>query len=314
MKLQFLFLLILCNCFAQEIYRPLSKDERKTFEKTANAIFEEYQNGNYGVIKRFGKSVLDTYSAIELDPDSKNLRPMYFQLKSMVSMASIQAQLDSLSQPVKYAITKSDYLACLENSQGLLTFLEVKNLDSLFKVRYSTLQNCQTKYFDSHKNLSTLGQIGKLKYYDRTLWTNQSKSVKAESLREFLVVSSSGNNDSLLSFQKRFPGLYTQDIETLKDKARSKAKLSVLRNPSKESINEYYQTYHESDPQIDKIMEDILYNDFKLEPSLVTANEYLLNFPISKRSALVKQFISKVQADSTHIQVSGDSQSIVQGQ
>ena len=274
---------------AETMYRPLSKADRKAFQKTATAFEAAYEAKNYTPINRFGASVLETYSAIEMDPDSRDLLGTFLHVRTIVQKSTIQASIDSLSQQTKKAVTDNNFLKCMETHQGLMGFLKSQGLDSLFQSNSISLSYCQSKLFDSDVTLNTLGKIAQFRFYDRDLWKKQSQRVEAESHQEFLAVSSSQNRDSLLQFQKMYPDLYPQDVQTLLEKCRQKHRLSVLRHPSKEDIVAFYRAYPEPDRELDSMMEDILYKAFMASGKPEAAKEYLLNFPDGPRSALLRR-------------------------
>jgi len=287
--IKLLILLIAVSLSAETVYRPLSKADRKAFQKTAMAFEAAYDAKNYTPINRFGTSVLETYSAIEMDPDSRYLLGTFLRVRAIVQKSAIQATIDSLSQQTKKAMAANNFLKCMETHQGLMAFLQSQSLDSLFQSNSISLSYCQTKLFDSDVTLSTIGKIAQFRFFDRDLWKKQSQRVEAESHQEFLAVSSSQNRDSLLRFQKMYPDLYPQDVQTLLEKCRQKHRLSVLRHPTKEDIVAFYQAYPEPDRELDSMMEDILYKAFMTTGKPQAAKEYLLNFPDGPRAALLRR-------------------------
>lgn len=286
--------MLIIACFvsalqAQTAYKPLSKSDRKAFQQTAAALEDAFETKNYAPINRFGASVVDTYSAIELDPNCRYLLSSYLHIRAIVQKSAVQASIDSLSLQIKAAMVANDFLKCMEAHQGLMLFLQSQDLDSLFQSNAISLAYCQSRLFESAATLKTLGRIAQLKFYDRNLWKKQSERVEAESHQEFLAVSSSQNRDSLLHFQKMYPDLYPQDVQTLLEKCRQKHRLSVLRHPSKEEIVAFYQTYPEPDRELDSKMEEFLYKAFMTTGKLEAAKEYLLNFPNGPRAALLRR-------------------------
>lgn len=292
-----LFVLLVASLQAETVYKALSKADRKAFQKTAAAFESAFEAKNYAPINRFGASVLETYSAIEIDPDSRELLTTYLRIRTIVQQSQVQFSIDSLSQQTKKAMADNNYLKCLEAHQALLEFLQNQGLDSIFQSYSISLSYCQSKLFDSDVTLSTLGKIAQFRFYDRGLWKKESQRVEAESHQEFLAVSSSQNRDSLLHFRKMYPDLYPQDVQTLLEKCRQKHRLSVLRHPTKEEIVEFYRAYPDPDRELNAMMEDILYKAFMTTGKPEAANEYLLNFPDGPRSALIRRNLQSLTPD-----------------
>lgn len=280
------------------LYKPLSKSEKKTFQATAKAFRAAYAERNFEAINRFGATVLETYAPIELDPECRELRPLFAEIRSIIESAQTLAALDSLAAAPEDARDRREWKTCMVSYQPFLAYLERRDMDSLFQVHYSRLLDCQKNLLRETRNLKALSGMAQLKYYDHSLWQRQNKSIQTQAFQEFFAVSASMNRDSLLAFRGRYPDLFTQDIQTLLEKTRQKHRLSVLRNPSKDGITGYYAVYPDRDPALDKLLEQSLFRAFQARPSPEAANKYLLSFPEGPGSPLVKDYLRIAFMDS----------------
>jgi hypothetical protein len=289
-RLKILLTLLLISISLAE-YKPLKRKERKAFLKAAEAVEIAVQENNREAIMRFAPGILKDYESVLLDPDSEKLREKYLFIEQALKNATNQGELAEITKKVDASITTGDYKGCITNYQEVLDYLSKKGLDSLMEEHERKLADCQVNLLAADKSVETLQFLSSHKYYDRVSWMDFSKSMESSISREFLELSASLDRNSIIEFKKKYPGLHERDVHTLLNKARDQHRLSILKNPSKDEIFKYYGIYPEKDAALEKLLEQILYSEWKQSQKIKDADRYLNYFPNSDRSNFIREWM-----------------------
>jgi len=95
----------------------------------------------------------------------------------------------------------------------------------------------------------------------------------------------------LMEFRDRYPGIRTRDIQSLLEKSKDQQRVSIMKNPSKELIFEYYSVYPDKDASMDKLLEKILYADWKQSQKIKDAEVFLMHFPNAEKSDFLREWL-----------------------
>ena len=290
----FVFVLFLCEVFAGN-YIPLTRADKRDFLKAVKAINTAVEAKNYVGVMRFGTGILEKYESILLDPGSEKLRSDYEAIAQLLSEIGRLHAVDTFEVRIA-KLTESqecwDLLGYLDNYFDYLN--EQKN-DSLIKVHIPIYNECIVKSFDGE--FESLRKLSEYKYakQQKTILDSLARVVEFSFKELFYQVSSSNNIEDLFAFRKAYPGLYTEDVNSLIANYRAKMKLGIKRKPSLDRIEAYYLIFPEADKLVDSVFQKVLYDGFRKELNVITAMKYLSNFPNGKHASEIRTFIDVQQ-------------------
>lgn len=295
-----LVLMLAVSNVRSEEYKPLTNKDKKEFIKAYESITAAYSNTNYDVIKRYCPDIIEKYGAIDLDMRSKELRPKLKQLGIILADSKRLSVKDSLLTMVHESLSKNDYEACAERYQDLFKFIDSEGcFDSLKKTEMPKLYDCIKKMYEENPNYRTFGKMDSYKYSDRQYVDKLRSKIENGFEEKLLQLSSEMNIDSLINFQKNFPGIYVNDVTALIEKAKDKYRLSVLRNISPAAVQFYYDRFGGPNEELETSLERNMWNKFDNQRTKEVAEDYALRFPKGKYIEIIKTFITGSQDNVT---------------
>ena len=276
-------------------YKSLTNDERKDFVKTFSSIKEAYKVGNYSVIKKFCPDLIDKYGSIMLDAKSEDLRPKYKEMEEILIDSKRLSIRDSLLALIYEHHKFQRYSACADIYQDFFAFLDREGVyDSLKRKEMPHLYECIVKMHENDQSFTTFEKIDQYNYSDRVYVEKIRKQIENGFEQRILQLSSEMNVDTLIAFKQKFPGVFTNDVESLLEKAKDKYRLSILRKISPGAVKEFYDKFGGPDDELESTLEKTMFGKFQKERSKETAEDYAYRFPKGKNIMSVQDFLSRL--------------------
>jgi len=282
---------------AQE-YKPLSRGERKAFISAANAVKAAAEEGNYVGVMRFGPSIVKKYESVLLDPASKDLRPLYLEVETLIKDVALIEAVDTFEIGIKRLVSDGDYWGALKKYDDYFDYLISRGTDSLVSVHKPIYLSCTLKLFTG--DFESLKKLLSLRYVDSAVLDSLRHTVEAGFKDRFVSLSSI---DDLFAFQAQYPGLYKDDIANLINNYRMKWRLNIKRRPTVEKVEEFYTVFPEKDRIVDSVYQKLLYDDFSKNMDVTSASKYLSHFPAGKYARELTTFIDVQQEQQRIIQL-----------
>jgi len=310
----------------QHSYAPLTGKEKRLFSRTYNHLIAAYKEGDYATFAAFAETAVKEYKNIMLDPSSKKLRGKY-------------RELDALLQTLKTAKIMQKTISEMPKTTGgtmtyyddLIDIFALYNSDSAYK--YGHILNDMAD--SAIQNITSLDDYQKiLKIRNISPERKENARKKAERLLsdKFVELSSGMDYDAIAQFMAAFPGVFTEDLEQLLDKAKTKNRMSIIRKPDfnaydayiakfgndeylTDKIKEYYRTqimtkpsqkitddlkmfesyfarFPEDDLPLFSQIEERLYKNFETQRTIDAAALYLKYFPSGRYAQVIRIIVS----------------------
>ena len=185
------------------------------------------------------------------------------------------------------------YSACADIYQDFFAFLDREGVyDSLKRKEMPHLYECIVEMYETDQSYATFQKIDQYHYSDRAYVEKLRKHIETGFEQRILQLSSEMNVDTLLAFKQKYPGVYSNDVESLLEKAKDKYRLSILRKISPASVKEFYDKFGGPDGELESTLEKTMYEKFLKERSREDAEDYSYRFPKGKNIMSVQEFLS----------------------
>jgi hypothetical protein len=274
-------------------FKSLTNDDRKEFIKTYSSIKEAYKAGNYSVIKKFCPDLIDKYGSIMLDSKSEDLRPKYKEMEEILIDSKRLSTRDSLLALIYGDHKFQRYSACADIYQDFFAFIDREGVyDSLKRKEMPHLYECIVKMYENDQSFATFEKIDQYRYSDRAYVEKLRKQIENGFEQRILQLSSEMNVDTLLAFKQKYPGVFTNDVESLLEKAKDKYRLSILRKISPGAVKEFYDKFGGPDDELESTLEKTMFGKFQKERTKEDAEDYAYRFPKGKNIMAVQEFLS----------------------
>jgi hypothetical protein len=289
------FLLAASSLFSIQAasYKSLANDERNEFSRTYASIKQAYKEANYSIIKQFCPDILDKYGSIMLDAKSEDLRPKFKEIQEILVDSRRLSTRDSLLSLIYEHHRFQRYGACADIYQDFFAFLDREGIyDSLKRKEMPHLYECILRMYENDQSFETFRRIDQYRYSDRAYVERIRKQIEGGFEERILRLSSEMNVDTLIAFKEKYPGVFTNDVESLLQKARDKYRLSILRKISPAVVKEFYDKFGGPDSELETTLEKSMWVKFLQEQSREDAEDYAYRFPKGKNIISVQEYLS----------------------
>jgi hypothetical protein len=282
-----------CGVFAQS-YVPLTKNDKKAFVQSAGAVLTAVEEKNYDGVVRFAPGILQQYESILLDPQSKNLRVLYANVKAALEDVNRLQAVDTFEVSINRMLEKGDFYVVMKKYDDYFDYLAGRG-DSVPELHRASYRDCMVRYFDG--GFESLKSLLVLRHADKGVLDSLQRVVEV-AYRDVFVMATSGNDiQQLFDFQVKYPGLFVEDVENMIANFKARWRLSLKRRPKIERIEEYYAVFSGRDKMVDSLYQKLLYDDFKKNMDVETASKYLTHFPNGSNFREVRLFLEMRQEE-----------------
>ena len=274
-------------------YKSLTNDDKKEFVKAYASIKEAYKAANYSAIKKYCPDLLDRFGSIMLDSKTEDLRTKYKEIEQILVDSKRLSTRDSLLSVIYEHHKFQRYSACADIYQDFFAFLDREGVyDSLKRKEMPHLYECIVEMYETDQSYATFQKIDQYHYSDRAYVEKLRKHIETGFEQRILQLSSEMNVDTLLSFKQKYPGVYSNDVESLLEKSKDKYRLSILRKISPAAVKEFYDKFGGPDDELESTLEKNMFEKFLKERSREDAEDYAYRFPKGKNIMSVQEFLS----------------------
>jgi len=317
-----------CTTAAEQLhsYAPLTGKEKRLFTRTHAHLMAAYKEADYTAFMTFSEPALKEYKNIMLDPGSQKLRVKYRELELLLqSLKTAKIMQKTIDEMPK---TNTGTMQYYDN---LIDIFVLYDADSVSKYR-NVLNNMADSVIQNINSLEGYQEIIKIKNISPERKKNAMAKVEHLLSDKFVELSSTMDYDAIAQFMAVFPGIFTEDLEQLLDKAKTKDRLAIIRKPDFDlydayiakfgddeyltaKIKEYYrkqlmtkpsakitddmqvfETYFARFPADDMPLfsqiEDRLYKNFEKQRTIDAAALYLKYFPAGRYAQVIRIIVS----------------------
>lgn len=293
---------------AQE-YRPLTRGQKKDFRRAARALFSALEEENYQAVRDFGPGILSEYRGIRLDPACGGLRPVYESVDSLVGVIESVLTVDSLTRATTEAFKAQDYKRCIELYEPFYDYLRSAGNDSLIQLHTRRIRTCAREFFatDTAQDLQKYRWLARKELPLEHFLGELRRDIEESHQAMLMSLSATLNLDSIIVFRNDYPGLFQRDVQSLYEKAAAKYRLSVMRHPGKEAIEEYRRRFPGKDAVMDDLYEEAVANEYFDTGDINKGAAYLRMFPEGRYAYRIRRQIQAALEVERALQEQGDS-------
>jgi len=229
-KLMFLIVIALAVLASASTYKSLTSKDKKDFENAYKAVKSSFLDKNYEQIIKFTPEILSTYESVMFDPDCKRLRPYFEEIRQILIYVRNSKKIDSIEN------AGTSYLANKENKKAVVLYDDA--LEFLYAADSANYPKYKARYdsliieISKDKTMATYSLISSLKYVDREFLKSYRNGIHDQFETKIAELSASLNPDSIKAFETAYPGIRSDDVDALLERARIASRHSMLRQPS----------------------------------------------------------------------------------
>jgi len=218
-------------------YKSLTNNDKKEFENAYKAVKSSFFDRNFDQIIKFTPEILINYESLMFDPDCKKLRPLYEEIQQILGYVRNSKKIDSIET------AGEAYLSSKKNKKALMLYDDA--LEFLYSADSAKYPKYRARYdslifeISKDKTMATYSFIASLKYVDREFLKTYRNGIHDQFEYKIAELSASLNPDSIKAFQTTYPGIRSDDVDALLERARIALRHSTIRQPSMAGYTHY---------------------------------------------------------------------------
>ena len=274
-------LCLICTIHTKEnLYQRLTWKEKRALIQTYRDLKNAYHEKNYSGFKAHSIQFLNNYKNVTIDPKSIELKKIYEEIQKLSENIDITIKLDKLSNDLLKISKENVKEGALETFTLYLDFLNKHGMDSLYESGIEKFDTLALSFYNKNgRTIEIYRKLSSMKYIQDSFITREGKILEESLREEFLKLTSNLDINAIREFREKYRGVFTDEIENLKQRCRSLDRLNVMKEPSFISINEYYKKYPGKDEFLEIKVKKKLRRKIITNKSLEEFDEYRILFP-----------------------------------